>query len=245
MGMPIRRMPYEEKPRERLLEKGPDSLSNAELIAILMGSGSHKASALDLGNIIMQEFNGLQRLARADFSELIRIPGLGPAKATKLAAAFELGRRRMNCGEKKTRYNSPEKLFEYLRPITMDCRKEVFFALYFNSNLNLLGRHKVAEGGLNSVALDPKIIFREAAMVNATGIVISHNHPSGNLSPSRYDELLTERVLHGSVVMGIKLLDHIIVSDSDYYSFRDSGKLETLRERVDRIMRATRLGIGQ
>lgn len=238
LKMPIAQMPVGEKPRERMQTLGPASLSSAELLAILMGSGSSKASAMDLGNLLIQRFGSLQRLAKADLSELLRIPGLGIAKATKLAAAFELGRRRMGVQEKRTRYSNPILLSEFIRPLIMDSKKEIFLALYFNMNLNMLSYQKIAEGGLNNVSLDPKVIFREAALVEATGIVISHNHPSGNESPSRMDELVTERMVHAGIVMGIKLLDHIIVTQDSYFSFQDSGKLEDARARVDRVRRA-------
>lgn len=235
LANPIGQLPMEEKPRERMMRKGPSSLSNVELIAILMGSGSSKASALDLGSIIMKEYGGLQQLAQAGVQDLFRIPGLGPAKASILAAAFELGRRRIGQSKRSTRYNTPEKMFQYLRPLFMDATKEMFIALFFNNNLNLLGCCKVAEGGLNSVGLDPKVVFREAAMVNATGMVISHNHPSGNLKPSRGDELVTERILHASNLMEIQFLDHLIVTDSEYYSFRSSGRLDSAQKRIDRF----------
>lgn len=242
VGMPIRLLPKQEKPRERMLLKGASSLSNAELIAILMGSGSSRASAIDLGNLIIRKFGELRNIASADFAELVRIPGLGPAKATKLAAAFELGRRRMAMIEKGARFNSPRKLSRFLRPIMMDCKKEVFVVMFLNTNLNLLGYQTIAVGGLNSVMLDPRVVFREAALREATRIVISHNHPSGNEKPSDADELVTERIVHAGIVMEIKLLDHIIITHNGYYSFSESGKLEEAKKRVERVRRAARLG---
>ncbi len=227
--VPIHRLPQEDRPREKMERLGPESLSTSELLAILLGSGTRSSSAVDLGKSLMMQFDGLLNLARAGIPELKSVNGIGQAKASVLTAAFELGRRKLQSKSHKPRLNTAKSIAEYLRPKLVDHNCERFLVLYMNSNCQVLTEKLVSVGGLDSVFVDPKVILREALYSNATNIVLSHNHPSGNTKPSYHDNSLTARMIQAADIMGCNVLDHVIVSHRGYYSYNDSGKLDQLR----------------
>jgi DNA repair protein RadC len=223
----IRHWLPDEKPREKLLLKGPAALSDAELIAILLGTGSGKETALDLARKILNlAGNHLMTLARLNAEELKSIPGIGDAKALTLVAAIELGRRKssaeLNTDEQISR---SDQLFRLLSPHLSDLSHEEFWAVYLTRNNKVIRAKCVGQGGLSATIADPKIIFKHALDLRAAGLVLAHNHPSGNINPSQQDKDLTKRLKHAADVLDIALLDHIIIAGNRHYSFTDNGEL--------------------
>jgi len=224
---PIKSWAKDDRPREKLLEKGPESLSNSELLAILIRHGTAERSALDLArDILALCHNNLTGLGRLSLSELTAIKGMGSAKAIAIAAAMELGRRRqMAVLPEKTAIRSSSDIIHYLQARLQDYRHEVFAVFYLNraNKVNLF--EIISEGGITGTVADPRIIFRKAVEQDAVSIIIAHNHPSGNLQPSRADESLTQKIKEAGALLDIKLVDHIIVGGQGYFSFSDSGLL--------------------
>jgi DNA repair protein RadC len=223
----IRNWNPEDKPREKLLLKGPSALSDAELIAILLGTGSGKETALDLArNILQMAGNHLMTLARLNAEELKSIPGIGDAKALTLMAALELGRRKssseLNADEQ---INRSEQLFRLLSPNLSDLSHEEFWAVYLTRNNRIIRAKCVGQGGWSATIADPKIIFKHALDFRASGLVLAHNHPSGNINPSQHDRNLTRRLKSAAEFLDITLLDHIIIAGNRHYSFADNGEL--------------------
>ena len=222
-------LPVEDRPREKMHRIGARNLSSSELLAILVNTGTPKNSALDLGRKLLLEFDGLEHLAQANLSDLTQINGIGLAKASVLAAAFELGRRKLRKGKASDRLCNPKKIADYLRPKLIDHTEEHFWVLYMNAACGLLGERMVAVGGQTEVMVDPRVVLREAVQFKATSLVLSHNHPSGDPTPSSHDHSLTIRMIKAGQIIGCKVLDHIIVSNRSYYSYSDTGKLDELR----------------
>lgn len=217
----------DDRPREKLLSHGAARLSNSELLALLIHNGTPRKSALDLGKEVLQlGNNSLNDLGKMNIADLTGIRGIGEAKAVTICAALELGRRRQ-----ADRPNGREiiagskQIGAYLRTVLQDHTHEVFVVLYLNQNNNIIHYETVSEGGITGTVADPRIILRKALEKNAVGIILSHNHPSGNLSPSRADEYLTKKIKEAAGFFDIKVIDHIIVSDEGYYSFADEGLL--------------------
>jgi DNA repair protein RadC len=217
----------DDQPREKLLSKGPHSLSDSELLAILLRTGKPDLSAVDLGKFVLQNSqNSLLELGKRTVAELKKIPGIKEAKAITIVAALELGRRRASAlPPERIGINNSREAAGYLRPLLMDHRNEVFGVLYLTQAGGIIQFQIVSEGGITSTTVDPRLIFRKAIELEAVSIIASHNHPSGNLKPSKSDQALTQKLLEGSSYLGIRLLDHLIVSDKGYYSFADDGQL--------------------
>lgn len=217
----------DDRPREKLLEKGAESLSDSELLAILIGSGTQQHSALDLARLLLRGAqNSLPELARQSLADLTRVPGIGPARAVTLAAALELGRR-CQAGPlfEKPRVNSSQDVALQLKALLQDYRHEVFAVLYLN-RANRVNRFEIiSKGGITGTVADPRIILRRALEEDAVGLILCHNHPSGNLRPSRADEELTSKIKEAARFFDIRLLDHLIVSSDGYFSFADEGLL--------------------
>ncbi|TCZ75030.1 RadC family protein [Flaviaesturariibacter aridisoli] len=217
----------DDRPREKLLHKGAETLSDSELLAILIGSGTPQHSALDLARLLLQGAqNSLSGLARQSATELMRVPGIGSARAVTLAAALELGRRCQagSLFEKPTVTSSQDVALQ-LKALLQDYRHEVFAVLYLN-RANRVNRFEiVSEGGITGTVADPRIILRRALEEDAVGLILCHNHPSGNLRPSRADEELTVKIREAARFFDIRLLDHLIVSTDGYFSFADEGLL--------------------
>lgn len=225
--MPYRTMrdvPDDERPRERLATHGPEVLSNAELIAIVLGSGSSGENVVDLSRRILDEAGGLAGLARADVRSLQRTRGLGPAKAAQVAAAMELGRRagRVDNAERPL-LSAPEAVFNYIGHRFLGKTEEQAFVLALDSRSRLLGSAVAVSGGVNSVSARAAEVYREPVVLRASSAIIVHNHPSGDPRPSKADILVTKTLIEAGQALGIELVDHIIVGQNRYVSMKREG----------------------
>jgi DNA repair protein RadC len=217
----------EDRPREKLLLKGTSALSDAELVAILIGSGTPKISAVELSKkILLQGNNNLNELARLSVKDLMKIKGIGEAKAITIVAALELGRRRKEQDpEEKPKINSSKDAFDLLKGDMMDLPKEEFWVLLMNRANRVIKKKRVSEGGVSGTVADPKIIFKLALEELASGLIVAHNHPSGNLQASQSDLDLTKKLKEAGKFLEIQLLDHIIIANQKYLSFADEGMI--------------------
>jgi DNA repair protein RadC len=219
-----------DKPREKLMEKGKEALSNAELIAILLGSGNPKESAVALSQRIMHSIeNNLVELSKLGIKELQEFNGIGEAKAISIIAAMELGRRRRESEVmKKAQIRSSKDVFELMQPVLADKNYEEFWILLTNRANKVIRKIQISDGGVSGTVADPKRIFKHALENLASGIILCHNHPSSNLTPSQEDIHITRKAKHGGKLLDIQVLDHLIFGDEKYYSFADEGKLDEL-----------------
>lgn len=216
-----------DRPRERLLAQGPKALSDAELVAILIRSGTPKDSALDLARLVLSRAgNDLHKLAGLGVSDLLRIKGVGEAKALSIVAALELGQRRRDTAhEQRPMVASSAHAHDLLQPLVADLPHEEFWLLLLDRGNRMLDRCRVSQGGLHGTVADPKRIFREALEKRASGLILCHNHPSGQLRPSAEDIQLTRKLVEGGRFLDIAVQDHLIVTAAGYYSFADNGQL--------------------
>lgn len=223
----IKNWAKDDRPREKLLINGSESLSNSELIAILIHNGSKEKSAVDLAKEILKlGKDNLVELGKLSLIDMMKIKGIGEAKAITIAAALELGRRRQNANPLgKPIVKSSSDIADYLKTKLKDYRHEVFAVLYLNRANKINHFEIISEGGITGTVADPRIIFRIALEQDAVNIILCHNHPSGNLKPSRADEQLTAKIKQAATMLDITVLDHVIVSDEGYYSFADEGIL--------------------
>lgn len=217
----------EDRPREKLLAKGPQALSEAELLAILIGSGSTSESAVDLmRRILGDRGNSLKALGRMTLSELVAYKGVGEAKAVTIMAACELGKRRMRePANERMRMESSDDLYQQFRSYMMDLHVEECHLLALNAHNEVRGHVVVAQGGISSTTVDVRVVLKKAILLDAVSIAFCHNHPSGNPLPSRQDDDLTRRLLQACQAVNIHLLDHVVLGDGRYYSYHDAGKL--------------------
>ena len=217
----------EDRPREKLMALGPEALSNAELLAILIGSGSTKESAVDLMKHILNDCqNNLNTLGKMTIRELTEYTGMGPAKAVTVLAACELGKRRqLEKAEERPQINSAEAIYSVMHPKMQDLDVEEAWILLLNQNFKLIHKERISHGGITGVSVDVRIIIREALLHNATVVAFCHNHPSGSLHPSREDDALTQSIRKACEVMRLHLLDHVIITDGAYYSYHEQGRL--------------------
>ncbi|MEY2905155.1 MAG: hypothetical protein RJA52_1171 [Bacteroidota bacterium] len=224
---PIRHWAEDDRPREKFLQKGRHNLSNAELLAILLSSGSKDESAVDLARRILYTVNeNLLELGKMTVGQLTQFKGIGAVKAITILAAIELGRRRLEIVPGiKEQILSSKKAYELMRSKLEDIPHEEFWVFFLNRSNYILQKVKISSGGLSATIVDPKIIFRKAIEANASGIVLYHNHPSGNLDPSPADIDLTNKMVSGAKHFDINIIDHIIISEKGYYSFSDQGKI--------------------
>jgi DNA repair protein RadC len=224
-GNTIKTWADEDKPREKLLAKGKDSLSEVELVAILLRSGTRSKTAVDVARSLLSMVdNNLVSLSKLSVAELTKTDGIGYTKALTIVAALELGmRRRMQDNPVNQAITSSRDAFEMLYPQVAYSLYEQFWVLFLNKANRKLSVQCVSDGGLDSTVVDPKRIFKLALEQNAASIILCHNHPSGNLTPSNSDSLLTEKIKRAGETMDIKVLDHLIVGDEKYYSFADEG----------------------
>lgn len=214
----IKEWTVEERPREKSLEKGISNLSDAELLAILMGSGNRELSAVDLARVILKKMS-LEKIAKSSIKELCELPGIGLAKATTILAAFELAKRKNERYFKNQIFDSVEKAGEYFKNKLQDLEHEEFWVIYLNHSNECIHEALIGKGGIASSAVDPRIIFKIALEHSATSILVAHNHPSGSLLPSKNDLAVTQKIKEMGKLMDINLLDHFIVSKYGYYSF--------------------------
>lgn len=223
----IKNWAEDDKPREKLMQKGKQSLSDAELVAILIGSGSRNESAVVLSKRILASVNhNLNSLGKLSLQQLMEFKGIGEAKAISIAAALELGRRRReeNIGDVK-KITSSRETFLLMQPLIGDLAYEEFWVLYLNNSNVVLQKSQLSKGGITETTVDIRLIFKIALEQNATGIILTHNHPSGKLQPSDSDFAITQQIKIAAQQLSIKLLDHIIVTEHNYYSFADENLL--------------------
>lgn len=218
----------EDRPREKLLQKGKHVLSDAELIAILLGSGSREETAVGLAKRILKSVeNSLNDLGRCSLAELQRFKGIGEAKAISIAAAMELGRRRqMTAIKDRPQIRSSSDGFAAIAPILMDLPHEEFWILLMNRSNHVIGREMVSVGGVSGTVVDSKMVFRKALeKPSASSIILCHNHPSGSLRPSNEDIHLTKKLKEAGKLLDMNVFDHLIVSERGYFSFADEGMM--------------------
>ena len=217
----------EDRPREKMMLHGVSALSNAELLAILIGSGNTEDSAVELMRKVLNDYrNNLNELGKASIDELCRYKGIGPAKAITILAASELGKRRKEeAVEERPAILSSRDVYQCLHPLMCDLPTEECWVLLLNQANKLIDKVKVSTGGLSATAVDVRCILREALMKRASAIALCHNHPSGSIRPSREDDLLTKQVAQASECMNIRLVDHVILTDGAFYSYADEGRI--------------------
>ena len=220
----ITRWPKTERPRERLLQHGPQPLTEAELLGILLGKGTRKKTAIDLARELLDQYESLQKLFSRSPSELMKVKGIGSAKAAILSAAFELVRRiQSQKSGAKVSFKRSAEVFEHYLPLMRDLRKEVFKVLLLNRASRLIKEVTISEGTLEASIVHPRDVFREALLEPAAGIILIHNHPSGNATPSEEDLRITKQLVEAGRLLGIKVYDHIILAGEGYRSLADEG----------------------
>lgn len=217
----------DDRPREKLMQRGRSALTDAELIAIILGSGTATTNVVDMARqILAKADHNLHELARLSVKDLMKIKGIGTARAVTIVAAMELGRRR---GDKeldeKPRITCSKDVFELLRPALLDVPHEEFWVLLLNRANRVIKSLQISQGGVSGTVADPRIIFKSALEELASGIILAHNHPSGNLLASQADRELTRKLKEGARLLDVQVLDHVILAGQKYYSFADEGLL--------------------
>ncbi len=217
----------DDRPREKLMNKGRQSLSNAELLAILIGSGLKGQSAVDVGKVLLQKVdNDLHKLSKLTIEEICEVKGLGPARAVTMIAALELGRRRKSQEVAvQPKINSSKLAYDYLSSVFMDLDHEEFWIVYLSNANRIIQKKRLSTGGLTGTVVDIRLLFNEALQKKAAAIIVAHNHPSGQKKPSDNDIVLTKRIKEAGELLNIRLVDHLIYVEGGYYSFADVGVL--------------------
>lgn len=223
-SLPIKMWQEDDRPREKFRLKGKRSLSDAELLGILIGQGTRQHSAVDLGKIILQHYSGdLNRLSRSSVADLCKIPGIGEAKAVGILAAMELGVRKRENPPQMNKIVSSKDAYDLLRGKMEDLPNEVFYLVTLNHSNSVISTEKISEGGICATVVDIRLLLKKAIEYSASAILVAHNHPSGNLKPSEQDIRLTKQIKQAANIMEICLVDHLIITSSGYYSFMDEG----------------------
>jgi DNA repair protein RadC len=227
MSIKITEWAVEDRPREKLISKGTSSLSDAELLGILISSGTKEKSAVDLGRELLGLVNNnLNSLGKLSINDLTKLNGIGPARAVTIAAALELGRRRKLAEiPEAPQIKCSKDVADIFQPLLADLLHEEFWILFLNRSNRVISRMKLSQGGVSGTVTDVRIVMKKAIENLASGIIVCHNHPSGNLNPSESDTKITQKIKEAGNLMDIQLLDHLIISDKDYYSFADNGLL--------------------
>ena len=222
---PITNWSEDDKPREKLMLKGKSALSDAELIAILIGSGSRNESAVDLSKRILSSVNNnLNALGKLSISQLINFKGIGEAKAISIISALELGRRRrVEEAVELTKITSSKTIFEMMQPIIGELPHEEFWIVYLNNSNKVISKSQLSKGGITGTLVDVRLVFKMALEMGATGLILCHNHPSGTLIPSDADKQITRKLKLAGDSLEIKVLDHLIITEINYFSFVDEG----------------------
>ncbi|MCI9843802.1 RadC family protein [Flavobacterium pectinovorum] len=223
---PITHWSEDDRPREKLMLKGKSVLSDAELIAILIGSGSRNESAVDLSKRILASVDTLNSLGKMSISQLIDFKGIGEAKAITIIAALELGRRRRaEDSVELTKITSSKMVFEIMQPIIGELPHEEFWVLFLNNSNKVILKSQLSKGGISGTIVDVRLVFKLALESGATGLILCHNHPSGALIPSDADKHITKKLKMAGDSLDVKVLDHLIITETKYYSFVDEGIL--------------------
>ncbi len=221
--MKLKEILKEEKPREKLINLGAENLTNTELLSILLRTGNKEESVNILSNRILKELDSLTNLKKATITSLTKIKGIKNAKACTIVAAFELGRRAFSENKIKLKLNKPEKIFECYKNDFYGETQEKFFVLLCDTKLNLLKKEELYKGTADNITLHPREIFRSAMLESASFIIIMHNHPTGDTTPSEKDIEFTNRLIEIGELIGIKIIDHIIISHTSYFSFVENN----------------------
>lgn len=223
--LPLKSWAEEDRPREKLLLKGKQNLSDAELVAILIGSGNRSETAVGLSKRLLSSFdNNLHELGKSTIVDLMKFKGIGQAKAIGIAAAMELGRRRqLSSPKERPQIGCSRDAFELLAPIIQDLGHEEFWILLLNRSNRVIAREQISRGGVAGTVVDAKMIFKKALEVLASSIILCHNHPSGNLKPSQADLAITKKLKKAGESLEISVLDHLIISELGYFSFADEA----------------------
>jgi DNA repair protein RadC len=227
MSIKITDWAIEDRPREKLIQKGTSNLSDAELLGILINSGTKNKSAVDLGReLLTMANNNLNTLGKLTIADLKKLHGIGTARAVTIAAALELGRRRKLAESPDViQIKCSKDVADIFQPILSDLAHEEFWILFLNRSNKVINRMKLSQGGISGTVTDVRMVMKKAIEYLASGIIVCHNHPSGNLNPSESDSKITLKIKEAGNLMDIQLLDHLIISDKDYYSFADNGLL--------------------
>ena len=230
--------PEEERPREKLLQKGADQLTNAELLAILLRVGVKGKSAVDLARSIIQKLGGVRALEQWETEDLSRIHGLSSAKVAQIKAAIEIGKRIL-AEEKKTFGNvySSQQVYEYLLPSMRDLKREVFKAIYLNARNQIVQESIISTGTLTSSVIYPREIMSQAYRVGAAAVVFAHNHPSGSIIPSSEDRRVTRELIVAGEAIQISVIDHLIIGENSFTSFADEGLVESWKQEYQKFIR--------
>ena len=221
----VKHWPEEERPRERLAAYGAATLSEAQLLAIIIRNGRAGRTAVDLGRELLQSFGSLAGIEQAGIKEICAVPGIGPAKAAEIKAAIELGRRYQKPSLAGASFCSSQDVAAYYRPRLKDLKKEVFRCALLDTKNKIIREEVVSIGSLSASIVHPRDTFKAAIRESAAAVIFIHNHPSGDIKPSQEDILLTRRLVQAGEVIGIQVLDHIIIGDGDHFSFRDNGMM--------------------
>ena len=227
MKLNINQWSEDDRPREKLLKQGPSHLSTAELLAILIQSGSPEETAVELMRRVLDDcHNDLNVLAQKEARELQQYNGIGPAKSVVIMAALELGKRRKEQAfNDRQQIHSSADIYQLFHPILCDAPTEEFWVLLLNQATKVIDKVRISQGGINQTVADIRLILREAILRQATQIAVVHNHPSGNRRPSQEDKQLTQNIMQGAKSLNIRLIDHVIVTENGYFSFNDEGLL--------------------
>ena len=226
-GFTLKQLAEEDRPREKLQLKGRQSLTNAELLAILIGSGNAKETAVELSQRILLHYrNNLDVLGRLTIDDLLKFNGIGPAKAITIIAALELGRRRnLAEAEQKVQIKSTSDIYDVMYPLIADLPNEASWALHLHNATRTIDKERISIGGIGGTVVDVKIILKSALQKLASAMILVHNHPSGNLTPSDADLSITKKLRDAATYLEIMVLDHVIIGDKNYYSFADNGNI--------------------
>ena len=225
-NLTIKEWNADDRPREKMLAKGISALSDAELLAILISTGTKSQSALDLARAVLQSAgNNLNLLCKFTVADLLKTNGIGKAKAVTIMAALELGRRRQGIDREQVEIKSSSDAFSVMHPLIGDLPHEEFWVLFLNTGNRLIDKACVGRGGINSTSVDVRIIMKMAVEKLATSILLVHNHPSGSLTPSAEDKRLTQKVIEAGKLLDIRVLDHVVITDKQFFSFADQAML--------------------
>jgi len=223
----IKDMPENMRPREKLLAQGETSLNEHELLAIILGQGTRDTSALELANQLLGTYKGLRHLQEASLEELIQAKGIGPAKAASIKAAVEIGRRVAANMETRFLIKCPEDVIKYVNQVLIremrDYDREHFLVIYLDRKGGVIAKENVSIGGLHSSIVHPREVFKTAVKRSAASIILAHNHPSGDPAPSKEDIDITRRLIEAGRIMGIEIIDHVIIGENTYCSFKEKG----------------------
>ncbi|WP_454062981.1 RadC family protein [Candidatus Nitrospira salsa] len=226
--MGIQTWPKSERPRERLLQQGPEAVSDAQLLAILLRVGRQDSSAVQVAMELLQRLDGLQGLSNRSLDELCAIPGVGPAKAAQILAAVELGKRTLAAPlSTGVRVGSSRDLFHHYYPLLRDLRHEVFKIVLLDAKHRVIRDMTISKGSLTVSIVHPREVFNGAVRESAAAVIVLHNHPSGNPEPSPEDYALTDRLVTAGDILGIRVLDHLVIGDGSYMSFADKGLISS------------------